>query len=594
MKRRLLLLVVSISLILFSTFTTFAASTQSVDSYLTAAIAVDGEQIDAANYEIYIREDGRVMYPLRAISEGLGATVTWEQSKESALLTNYNGEIWINPNTKLVTVNGIEKKLNDNIELKKSRIYVDAQFISLILGARLEINQETKAISLHKPEANQESLELSTSEENIKNAIVKYLTSLELHRNFSGQILVAKDNKILLDRSYGYSDYENHIKTFNSTTFAIGSVTKQFTAAAIVQLAEDKKLSYDDKVSKYFSEVPFADQITIHQLLTHTSGLYNYTMMLPEFFNIDKEEWTFEKIISLIKDQPLDFEPGTGWNYSNTGYLILGEIVEKLSGQTLENYLQDNIFTPVGMKNTGVAYSPDEKIVEANGYTGNIEVILDPVDSVLLNVAYGAGYLHSTVQDLHKWNKALLAGEVVSTEGLERMLGKAPGMELLVPYGYGLMLGNGEYGAEIFHGGNTIGFTSENAIFATENAQIIILTNKGYADLTSIKYNIASMLKGNVVAPVEELKYMTIAEEQLNKYTGTYEIKDMLVIDIFVEDGKLMLQGQGQIAIELAPLSETKYESLSFGIGIEFDSKDTPSEFMLYQAGMQFKAEKIK
>ncbi|KAB3529879.1 serine hydrolase [Alkaliphilus serpentinus] len=593
MKKRLLLFFLILVLI-FSTVSTFAFNTSEANN-INPLISVDGQIIDATNYEIYISEDGTIMYPLRLISEGLGAEVGWEPTKNSASVIDDQDEIWINPNTKVVTVNGVEKKLDYPIEFKESRIYVTYEFISEILGARFEINADTKAISLQKPSVNTESLELTASQQNTKDALVSYLTSLELHRNFSGQILVAKDNQVLIDRSYGYSDYENHIKAFNTTTFAIGSVTKQFTAAAIIQLAEDNMLSYDDKVSKYFSEVSYGDEITIHQLLTHTSGLYNYTMMLPEFAGMDISELTFEKIISLIQDKPLDFEPGKGWNYSNTGYLILGEIVEQVSGETLEKYLQDNIFIPLGMENTGVAFKLEDKLVEANGYSGNMDVVLDTADSLLLNVAYGAGFLHSTAQDLYKWNRALHEGKIVSTDGLVKMYGKSPDMELLAPYGYGLMFNySEEYGEEIFHGGNTIGFTSENAIFTDENTQIIILTNKGYADLTSIKYNIASILKGNVVAPLGELTYITVSEEQLSKYTGTYEIKDLLVIDIFVKDGKLMLQGEGQPAIELEPLSETKYESSSFGIAIEFDSKDTPKEFILYQAGQQFTAQLLE
>jgi len=595
MKKRLLLFAL-ISLIIFSTVTAYAVNTQSetISTYISPSVTVDGKPIDTADYDIYIGEDGIAMYPLRLIGESLGAEVAWDSSKNSAHLTIHNNDIWLNPATKIVTVNGVNKKLGSNVELRKSRIYISPEFISYILGVRFEIAEDTKAISLQNPVVSLENLELSASEQNIKNAIVSYLTSQELHRNFSGQILVAKDNKILIDRSYGYSDYENQIKALNSTSFAIGSVTKQFTAAAIIQLAEDNKLSYDDKVSKYYSEVPFGEQITIHQLLTHTSGLYNYTMLLPELISTDVTELTFDKIMSLIQDKPQDFEPGKGWNYSNTGYLILGKIVEKISGETLENYLQENIFTPVGMENTGVAFKLDEKIVDANGYSGSMEVVLDTADRVLLNMSYGAGFLSSTAEDLYKWNTALHGGEIVSTESLERMFGKSPDMELLAPYAYALMFNKGEFGEEIFHGGNTIGFTSENAVFTDENAQIIILTNKGYADLTSIKYSIASMLKGNVVAPLEEITYITVPEEQLNKYTGTYEIKDILVIDIFVENGKLMLQGQNQPAIELEPLSETKYESTAFGIAIEFDSKDTPNEFILYQAGQQLKAVKAK
>jgi len=164
MKKRLLLLFFSIYLILLSTVTTFADSIQleATPIYKNTSIIVDGEIIDAANYEIYIDENGRVMYPLRLISESLGDEITWESSKKSALLKNYNGQIWVNPGTNVVTVNGVDKKLPYNIELQTSRIYVPSEFISEILGARFEVDEDTKEISLHKQSLNLEDTQLST------------------------------------------------------------------------------------------------------------------------------------------------------------------------------------------------------------------------------------------------------------------------------------------------------------------------------------------------------------------------------------------------------------------------------------------------
>lgn len=597
MKKRILLLLVSISLVLFTTISSFANTSQINESSkcIGESIIVDGETTHATNYDIYINQDGIRIYPLRLIAENFGAKVSWEPSKNSALIENYNGEIWLNPATKTIVLNGVDKKLKQDIKVINSRTYVPAEFISKILGARFKFDENTKTISLEKPSPTLETLDLSDPVQKIKkDALVSYLTSLELNRNFSGQVLVVDDGNILIDRSYGYQDYENQIKAFNTTTFAIGSTTKQFTAAAIMKLAEKNKLSYDDKISKYLSDVPFGDQITIHELLTHTSGLYNYTLLVSDLLDSDVSELTYEKLIALIKDKPLDFEPGTNWSYSNTGYLVLGQIVEKVSGKTLEIYLQENIFDPIGMNDTGIAYRLEEKIVEANGYTGHMEVIQDSADRVLLNMAYGAGYLCSTAQNLYKWNVALQSGKVISKESLDRMFGKSPDMKLLVPYAYGWFINKGEYGEEISHGGNTIGFTSENAIFTEKNAQIIILTNKGYAHIASIKKDIVKILKGEVVNPIGESAYIVVSEEQMAKYVGKYEIKDLLKMDIFTKDGKLMFQAENQPAIEFDALSETEFESLSVDIKLIFDSKDTPKAFILHQAGMQYNAVKVK
>lgn len=529
-----------------------------------------------------------------------------------------------------------------------------------------------------------ESSGLTTSEAAARANIVDYLKALSANRNFSGQVLVEKNGKVLIDRAYGYADYENKKRAKTSTTFCIGSVTKQFTAASIAQLADKGKLAYTDKVSKYLKDVPFGDKITLHQLLTHTSGLYNYTND-PGFLKLDPTKITFEKLIALIKDKPLDFEPGKEWSYSNTNYLILGKIVEKVSGKTLQKYFNDNIFKPVGMNSTKVSYSAKKKLVGANGYSGYIDVKLDTNDEILLNAAYGAGYLCSTAEDMLKWDRALLSGKVVSSKQLNNIFGKHAKMQGEEYYGYGWMISENENGKVIAHGGNTIGFTAENGMYIDRKIKVIILVNKGYANLSDIENNIIKLIDGKEINKVErynnysitakqmdkfigtyaigelslviqkdsdklnatfpgmsciiyplsesrfytkdiecEIEFQIDAEgkvpsvkltisgqtialtkqeakdykkltiEQLNKYVGDYEIKGIINISVKVKDGKLILQGTGQQEFEVKPISETQFEAQNVGIKVEFNDKDNPDSFKLYQQGMVFTAQKIK
>ncbi|PKM52297.1 MAG: hypothetical protein CVV02_02725 [Firmicutes bacterium HGW-Firmicutes-7] len=686
MKKRLLILFVTIVFTASSLFTTFANSEQSktLPPNANSSILIDGNSIDTTDFPIYLDESSVAMYPLRLIAENLGANISWDNEKKSVLINYVNGEVVLIPSTKMVYINGVNKRINYNIENKNSSIYVPAEFIRDILTANFELNPTNQTISIQKPSKSLEALNLSDSEQLIQKKLATYLSSLELNRNFSGQILVETNGKVLIDRSYGYSDFENHVKSFNTTTFAIGSVTKQFTATAIAQLVEKNKLAFDDKVSKYLSDVPFGDKITLHQLLTHTSGLYNITSV-SEVINLKPSEMTYTKLISLIKDQPLDFEPGTEWRYSNTGYIVLGAIIEKVSEQTLETYLEENIFKPVGMDHTGIAYRANEKLVTANGYTGYMDVVLDSFDEVLLNLAYGAGYLCSTAEDLYKWDLSLQAGKVVSPESLSKIFGKHGDTHEIGQYGYGWFSDTGAYGEEISHGGNTCGFTSLNALFPEKNAHIILLTNKGYVNLVTIKDSIINILNSNVVAPIEargsydipiselenyagsfeaentkativnnsgalmlnldgmtcrliaeskeklysrdidvELKYIfntsreitgihlrlygsnsdykktkgsnyiTISETQLEKYVGTYEIKELLQFVVTIKDGKLIFKVEGQPEVEVTPLSETEFESLLYGVKIKFDNIDTPKGCTINQAGLQFNATKLK
>ena len=178
-------------------------------------------------------------------------------------------------------------------------------------------------------------------------------------------VLVAQDGKILFEKGYGLADVEHHVPVVPQTTFHIGSLTKQFTASAILKLQEEGKLSVEDKLSKYIPDFPRGNEVTLRQLLNHTSGIW------PDLDEPDSRltnATTTEAIIKEIRKYPYNFAPGTKWRYSNSGYLLLGYIVEKVSGQSYGDFLRENFFQPLGMTNTGVYRAHLDLPHEAVGY----------------------------------------------------------------------------------------------------------------------------------------------------------------------------------------------------------------------------------
>ncbi|HEY6230679.1 MAG TPA: serine hydrolase domain-containing protein, partial [Pyrinomonadaceae bacterium] len=230
---------------------------------------------------------------------------------------------------------------------------------------------------------------------------------------FMGTVLVAQDGKIVLDKGYGFANLEWDIPNTPRTKFRLGSLTKQFTAASILLLEERGKLKIEDPVKKYMPDAPAAwDKITIFHLLTHTSGIPSFTGF-ADYRSREAEAITPEKLVEWFRDKPLEFEPGTKWNYSNSGYVLLGYLIEKISGQSYAEFVQQNIFTPLGMKDSG--YDSNSAIIahRAAGYTpGNS----GPVNAgfVHMSIPFSAGALYSTTEDLLRWEQGLFGGKVLT------------------------------------------------------------------------------------------------------------------------------------------------------------------------------------
>src|SRR6187455_1847958 len=189
----------------------------------------------------------------------------------------------------------------------------------------------------------------------------------KLHK-FNGAALVAKNGIILLNKGFGYRNATEKVTNNEQTIFQLGSVTKQFTSAVILKLQEEKKLSVSDKLSKYFPGYPKGDSITIEQLLTHTSGIFNYTNNGTFMENEVTKSASREKIMALFKDKPLDFSPGTGWNYSNSAYSLLGYIIEDVTKMPYEQVVRKYIFTPLQMTHSGFDFTHLKINEKATGY----------------------------------------------------------------------------------------------------------------------------------------------------------------------------------------------------------------------------------
>src|SRR5882724_6953032 len=239
-------------------------------------------------------------------------------------------------------------------------------------------------------------------------------------KQFMGSVLVTQDGKTLLDKGYGYANLEWQIPDSPEVKFRLGSVTKQFTAASILLLEERGKLNTDDLVKKLMPDAPAAwDKITIFHLLTHTSGIPNFTGF-PDYPSQEPFATTPEKLVARFRDKPLDFQPGEKWSYSNSGYVLLGFLLEKASSESYEKFLQENIFGPLGMKNSG--YDSNFAVIprRATGYAPGKD---GPQNAgfIHMSIPFSAGALYSTTEDLLRWEQGLFGGKLLSAASLAKM-----------------------------------------------------------------------------------------------------------------------------------------------------------------------------
>jgi len=333
-------------------------------------------------------------------------------------------------------------------------------------------------------------------------AIDQVIAEALRERAFAGATVgVAAGGKIQFIRGYGMADIENRVPVTDSTVFRIGSTTKQFTAVAVLKLMEQGKLSLDDPLSKYRPEFPRAAEVTVRQLLNHTSGVMSYThpKVASQIREAGRRDWTTDQLIAKIATlQPAyEFDPGTGWSYSNSGYILLGAIIEKASGMSYADYLRTAIFEPLGLVHTAVdelaLIVPDR----ADGYETSKKASsgFRHADFIPMSAAGPAGAMRSTTADLLKWHLALFGGQVLQPATLAEMTtparlkdgrlgskGRLPPIWIpeTTEYGFGLFLGQLDGRATTGHGGAIFGFNTWLETFRDQGVTIVVMTNTGY------------------------------------------------------------------------------------------------------------------
>jgi CubicO group peptidase (beta-lactamase class C family) len=316
--------------------------------------------------------------------------------------------------------------------------------------------------------------------------IDQILNSFAEREGFQGAVLVARNGKVLLSKGYGLADRDKNIPNTPHTKFRLGSVTKQFTAMAILILQAQSKLNVQDPICRYIEDCPAAwKDITIHHLLTHTSGIPDFTNF-PGYLATRATPSSPEQTIARFKDKPLNFPPGEQWKYSNSGYIVLGYIIEQVSGQSYEAFLQQNIFEPLQMKDTGYDHNDGSLAI---GYTGTWRTEADYID---MTIPYAAGGLYSTVEDLYRWDQALYTEQLVPKDLLDLMFTphaktSDPGLS----YGYGWDVGKMNNHKAVGHGGGIEGFATGIRRYTDDKVTIIVLSNRDTTNVSRIADQIA-------------------------------------------------------------------------------------------------------
>ena len=311
------------------------------------------------------------------------------------------------------------------------------------------------------------------------NDLAKKIDQFAKENQFNGSILVSKGEKTILKEGYGYACFEYDVLNEGDTIHRIASITKTFTAACILKLVEEGKLSLRDKISKFILDFVKGDQIRVHHVLSNSSGIANFNLEM-DFFEILNSKSVLSSLVDLVKDKPLLFEPGAMFNYSIAGFLVLQYIIEKVSGVSYETYLNEKFFKPLNILNTGLEL-PNRVVKNKSFNYKKINNEILKADYIDMRIAGGGGGLYSTVNDIHRFNNSILNSEILSKESTDLIFKKHIKADEYNSYGYGMIIAEGILDGKVinkyYHSGGGNGVRSMNTIYPLKNMQAIIITN---------------------------------------------------------------------------------------------------------------------
>lgn len=425
--------------------------------------------------------------------------------------------------------------------------------------------------------------------EDLTSKFTQYMDACVEVDHFSGSVLVTKGGETLFSQGYGLANVEHRVPNAPDTKFRLGSITKQFTAMAILILNEQGKLKLDDPIGKYIDDAPKAwEGVTIHHLLTHTSGVHSYTSDLEYAMKMAHPE-TVKTMIARFKGKPLDFKPGEKFSYSNSGYFLLGAVIEKVTGKSYQAFLKAAIFDPLGMKDTGYDHPKTVLPHRASGYMRG-PAGLENAPYLDMAQPYAAGSLYSTVEDLARWDRALAAGKLISKDFYTKMYTPAKG-----DYAYGWSVTTRSGRKEIGHGGGINGFATQILRYPEQDVCAIVLCNVLPTNPGKVARDLAAIALGEPYRLPAEHKVAKVDPKVFDAYAGRYRLTPDLILTVTREGDRLMAEPTGQPKHEILPESETEFFLKAADITLTFvkDDKGKVTHVVVHQGGRDQKAPRL-
>lgn len=322
------------------------------------------------------------------------------------------------------------------------------------------------------------------------NELYSQLDCYLISKNFNGSVLIGSKGQILINKGFGMANFEHDVQNTTKTKYRVASISKQFTATAILLLEEKELINLFEPISKFIPNFPNGDIITIHHLLTHSSGIPNFNQF-PDFGQTKGSFSTLLQTIERFKYKPLEFSPGTQFSYCNSGYILLAHLIEIISETSFEEFLNEHIFLPLNMHDTG--HDNHKNILKNRAAGYELQERLMNVDFIDMSIPKGSGSLYSTVEDLYLWDRSLYTEKILKTNSLQKMFSLNIG-----DYGYGWFLDrvdiNNQSRKRIHHSGGIFGFQNQIHRYVDNDIVIIMSSNIGTSELYPLCMELASIV----------------------------------------------------------------------------------------------------
>lgn len=405
---------------------------------------------------------------------------------------------------------------------------------------------------------------------------------------FMGSVIVAKDGQPLFEKGYGFANLEWQNPNDGETRFRLASLTKQFTAVALLLLEERGKLRLDDPVGKYMTDAPAAwAKVTIRHLLNHTAGIPNFTSF-PDFRPNAAKAATIPEILARFRDMPLEFEPGSKMSYSNSGYVVATAVLETVSGQPYASFVAENLFKPLGMEHSG--FDSHAAIIphRASGYTPTAAGVRH-ADFISMTLPQGAGSLFSTTRDLVKWNAGIYGGKLINASSMQSFLTVGHNH-----YALGILVHREVGKATYSHSGGIEGFNTWLGYDPDRKITVSVLANINGPAADQLGAQFMALARGEKVILPSERTAVDLPAKELRDYPGVYAVTPSFSMEVRLEDGKLVVQATGQPANPVFAEKKDHFFLRATEADIFFlrNASGKVDRLMLHQGGQKIEAKR--